>query len=47
MQKKKEYCVLFWGLGGDGTVGANESIVNNSIKNEKHTQGYFLFSAGK
>ena len=39
---------VFWGLGSDGTVGANE----NSIKiigeeTENYAQGYFVYDSKK
>ena len=38
----------FWGLGGDGTVGANKDaikIIGNNT--EKHVQGYFAYDSKK
>ncbi len=39
---------LFWGLGGDGTVGANKnSIKIIGDKTDKYAQGYFAYDSKK
>ena len=47
-QKKGMIQCKFWGLGGDGTVGANHNtvrIINDNT--EKHAQAYFEYDAKK
>ncbi len=41
-------CCKFWGLGGDGTVGANHNTVKIVASNtEKYAQAYFEYDAKK
>ncbi len=41
-------CCKFWGLGGDGTVGANHNTVNIIASNtDKYAQAYFEYDAKK
>ena len=35
----------FWGLGSDGTVGANKSAKNHRDNTNLYAQGYFLYTA--
>ena len=39
---------IFWGLGGDGTIGCNKAAIKSCI-DEAHiyAQGYFAYSADK
>ncbi len=42
------YCCKFWGLGGDGTVGANKNTVQIiSAEAKLHAQAYFEYDAKK
>ena len=46
--KKGNICCKFWGLGGDGTVGANKSsvkIIGNHT--DLHAQAYFAYDSKK
>lgn len=48
VEKKGEVCCKFWGLGGDGTVGANKSsvkIIGNHT--ELYAQAYFAYDSKK
>lgn len=39
---------IFWGIGGDGTVGANEEAIKLIVENSNmYGQGYFAYSAHK
>jgi len=39
---------LLWGIGGDGTVGANKNAIKLIANNtEMHAQGYFAYDANK
>lgn len=39
---------VFWGIGGDGTVGANKTAIKLIAKHTSlHTQGYFSYDANK
>ncbi|KAJ6244928.1 pyruvate-flavodoxin oxidoreductase-related [Anaeramoeba flamelloides] len=39
---------VFWGIGGDGTVGANKNAIKIITENtDLHGQGYFVYSAHK
>ncbi len=41
-------CCKFWGLGGDGTVGANKNAIKIIGDNtDKYAQGYFQYSSKK
>jgi len=46
--KKGTIEAIFWGLGGDGTIGANKAAIKSSIDvMGMHAQGNFLYSADK
>lgn len=48
VEKKGEVCCKFWGLGGDGTVGANKSsvkIIGNHT--DLYAQAYFAYDSKK
>ncbi len=48
IEKKGEVCCKFWGLGGDGTVGANKSsvkIIGNHT--DLYAQAYFAYDSKK
>jgi len=39
---------IFWGLGGDGTIGANKAAIKSCIDEKgMYAQGYFAYSADK
>jgi len=38
---------VFWGLGGDGTIGANKAAIKAVINAGQNAQGYFSYSADK
>lgn len=39
---------IFWGIGSDGTVGANKAVIQNIIMNtDMKVQGYFDYDAFK
>ena len=39
---------IFWGLGSDGTIGANKAVVANIIKNTPlYASAYFNYDAYK
>jgi pyruvate-ferredoxin/flavodoxin oxidoreductase len=45
--KQMKQCI-FWGLGGDGTVGANKAAIKAAIdQKQAYAQGYFAYSADK
>jgi len=42
------YQAMFWGLGSDGTVGANKNTIKIlSEATDKYTQGYFVYDSKK
>jgi pyruvate-ferredoxin/flavodoxin oxidoreductase len=42
------YKAIFWGLGSDGTVGANKSTIKIlGEKTRNHVQGYFVYDSKK
>ena len=42
------YQAMFWGLGSDGTVGANKNTIKIiSQATDKYTQGYFVYDSKK
>jgi pyruvate-ferredoxin/flavodoxin oxidoreductase len=46
--KAAPYCAMFYGLGSDGTVGANKnSIKIIGDKTDNFTQGYFVYDSKK
>ena len=46
--ESKAYCCKFWGLGGDGTVGANKNTVEIISRTAGlHAQAYFEYDAKK
>ncbi|KAJ5078897.1 pyruvate-flavodoxin oxidoreductase-related [Anaeramoeba ignava] len=45
--KGTQQCI-FWGMGSDGTVGANKNAIKIIVENtDLHGQGYFFYSAHK
>ena len=46
VKKGTRRCV-FWGLGGDGTIGANKAAIKAAINAGQNAQGYFSYSADK
>eukprot|EP01012_Entosiphon_sulcatum_P043939 TRINITY_DN583_c0_g2_i1.p1 TRINITY_DN583_c0_g2~~TRINITY_DN583_c0_g2_i1.p1 ORF type:complete len:1924 (-),score=325.54 TRINITY_DN583_c0_g2_i1:205-5187(-) len=39
---------LFWGLGGDGTIGANKAAIKNlALEGGKYAQGFFVYDSHK
>jgi pyruvate-ferredoxin/flavodoxin oxidoreductase len=46
--KDKAFCALFYGLGADGTVGANKNTIKIIGKEtENYAQGYFAYDSKK
>ena len=46
--RKGNIQAIFWGLGGDGTIGANKAAIKSAIDvMGMHAQGNFLYSADK
>lgn len=42
------FSAIFWGLGGDGTIGANKAAISSAITEKNmHAQGNFSYSADK
>lgn len=38
---------MFWGLGGDGTIGANKAAIKNlALDGGLNAQGYFSYAPG-
>jgi pyruvate-ferredoxin/flavodoxin oxidoreductase len=39
---------IFWGLGSDGTIGANKAAINTiGMNSDRIVQGYFTYDAFK
>ncbi|NLE65191.1 MAG: pyruvate:ferredoxin (flavodoxin) oxidoreductase [Elusimicrobia bacterium] len=48
IEDPKSKCCLFYGLGADGTVGANKATIKIIAENtENHGQGYFVYDSKK
>ncbi len=48
MENKEQYEAVFYGLGSDGTVGANKnSIKIIGMETENYAQGYFVYDSKK
>ncbi|MBE7485767.1 MAG: pyruvate:ferredoxin (flavodoxin) oxidoreductase [Polyangiaceae bacterium] len=46
--ESKTYSAVFWGLGSDGTVGANKSSIKIiAEETDGHAQGYFVYDSKK
>ncbi len=47
-ESPKNYRAVFWGLGSDGTVGANKNSIKIIGENtDYHVQGYFIYDSKK
>src|SRR5437016_8917632 len=48
LRAKKRSSVLFWGLGSDGTVGANKNAITIiGEETDNYAQGYFVYDSKK